>query len=377
MPSQGTIDPALKRVRERFDAALEAEELGASLAVDIDGQNAVDLWGGYRDEARTLPWDRDTIVNVFSTTKNITALAVLTLADRSQLDLDAPVATYWPEFAANGKDAVLVRHLLAHTSGVSGWEPPVTIPDLYDLETSTARLARQAPWWAPGTAAGYHALSYGHLLGELVRRVDGRSLTAFVDEELAAPLGADVQIGAREHDWGRVAPVIAPPPLALDTSAMDPASPAVRTFTGPTPDAALVNTPEWRRAEIGAANAHTNARGLSDLLRVVTLGGTANGVHLLSEDTVKRIFDIQADGSDLVNGAHTRWGIGFGLTPSQVAPFLPEGNVAWWGGWGGSITVMDLDRRVTFAYAMNKMADGGIVLFDRLAGYLTTVYDAL
>ncbi|MEV0621852.1 serine hydrolase domain-containing protein [Nonomuraea sp. NPDC050404] len=377
MSAQGTTHEAFDAVRDLFDDALKNEELGASLAVDVGGERVVDLWGGHRDAGRTQPWTADTIVNVFSTTKNVTALAVLTLADRGLIDLDAPVAAYWPDFAANGKSGVLVRHVLGHTSGVSGWDQPITATDLYDLPASTARLAAQAPWWEPGTAPGYHVLTFGHLLGELVRRVDGRSLTDFVARELAGPLGADVQIGAREQDWHRIAPVVPPPPLAFDLAGMDPAGVAVRTFTGPAPDAAVVDTPQWRRAEIGAANGHANARGLVDLLRVVTLGGTAGGVRLLSETTIERIFDVQADAPDLVNGAPVRWGTGFGLTPSPVAPFLPNGRVAWWGGWGGSLAVMDLDRRLTFAYAMNKMTDGGLIPFHRLARYLTTIYQVL
>ncbi|MER6002727.1 serine hydrolase [Nonomuraea angiospora] len=201
-------------VRDTFAEALgNGDEVGAAIALDVDGETVIDLWGGHRDPERTSPWTSDTIVNVFSTTKIVTALAVLVLADRGTIDLDAPVATYWPEFAANGKDGILVRHILGHTSGVSGWEQPITIADVYDLPISTARLAGQAPWWTPGTAAGYHAVTQGHLLGEIIRRVDGRSLTRFVAEELAAPLRADVQIGAREPDWHRIAPVIPPPPV--------------------------------------------------------------------------------------------------------------------------------------------------------------------
>ena len=377
MTTEGTTTDAFDDVRSIFEDALETEEVGASLAVDVDGRSVVDLWGGHRDPARTQPWTRDTIVNVFSTTKNVAALAALVLVDRGLLDLDAPVADYWPEFSAAGKDGVLVRHVLGHSSGVSGWEQPITTEDVYDTPASTARLAAQEPWWEPGTAAGYHALTFGHLIGELVRRTAGRSLTHFVDQELAHPLEADVQIGAREEDWPRLAPVIPPPPLDLDLGGLDPDSVTVRTFTGPTPDAELVNTPGWRRAEIGAANGHANARGLVDLLRVVSLGGAVGNLRLLSEATIDRIFDVQADGPDLVNGAHAKWGTGFGLTPSPVAPFLPEGRIAWWGGWGGSITVMDLDRRLTFAYAMNKMADGGLTLFDRLGRYIDAVYRAL
>ncbi len=221
MSVNGTHDPAFAAVKDILRESLEDDELGVSLAVDIDGERVVDLWGGYRDENRTRPWTGDTIVNVFSTTKNVTALAVLVLADRGLIDLDAPVADYWPEFAANGKEGILVRHVLSHSSGVSGWEQPIAFTDLYDVRAATDRLATQAPWWEPGSAAGYHAVTFGHLLGELVRRVEGRSLTDFVAEDLAGPLGADVQIGARESYWGRVAPVIPPPPLNADIADMD------------------------------------------------------------------------------------------------------------------------------------------------------------
>ncbi|WP_426937258.1 serine hydrolase domain-containing protein [Brevibacterium sp. LE-L] len=377
MPVHGTTETAFEPLKTLLADALDTDEVGASLAVDINGETVVDLWGGYRDVDRTLPWTRDTIVNIFSTTKNITALAILVLADGGLIDLDAPVATYWPEFAANGKESVLVRHLLGHASGVSGWEQPVTVTDLYDLPTATARLADQAPWWEPGTAAGYHALTFGHLLGELIRPTDGRSLTDFVAEELAIPLNADVQIGARKDDWDRIAPVIPPPPLDIDLTGLDMDSVAVKTMTGPTPDADLVNTPGWRNAEIGAGNGHANARGLVDLLRTISLGGNVDGHRLLSKSMIDRIFDVQADGPDLVNGAHAKWGTGFGLTPSPVAPFLPTGKVAWWGGWGGSIAIVDLDHGVTFAFVPNKMGDGGLVSFDRLGGYLDAIYTAL
>jgi CubicO group peptidase (beta-lactamase class C family) len=378
MTAHGTCDDRFIAVREELEQHLQGEELGASVAVDVDGQIVADVWGGYRNEERTVPWTRDTIVNVFSTSKTITALAILVLADRGRLDLDAPVALYWPEFAANGKQDVLVRHVMGHTSGVSGWEQPVTCEDIYDHDAAVARLATQRPWWTPGTASGYHALTQGHLLGELVRRVDGRSLGRFVAEELATPLGADVQIGAREEDWDRVAPVVPPPPLPFDLSAIDPASVAFRTMTGPAPDMAIANTPGWRLAEIGAANAHSNARGVLDLMRVVTLGGAVNRVRLLSKETVERIFEVQTDGPDLVSGAPIRWGIGFSLTPSGTFPFLPTGKVCWWGGAGGSLVVMDLDRRTTFSYAMNRMAAGDASMnFERAKSYLEATYAAL
>src|ERR1700734_271316 len=182
------------------------------------------------------------------------------LADRRKLDVDAPVAAYWPEFAASGKQGVLVRQLMSHSSGVSGLDQPAAVEDLYDWPKATARQAAQAPWWEPGTASGYHALNYGHLVGELVRRISGKPLKQFVAEEIAGPLGADFQIGAAESDWARIADVVPPPPLPFDIEALGPDSPAVRTFTGPVAAAEEANTPGWRRADIGAANGHGNAR---------------------------------------------------------------------------------------------------------------------
>jgi CubicO group peptidase (beta-lactamase class C family) len=372
----GSCDDRFTGVRDALATQLDGEERGASIAVDVDGETVVDLWGGYRDEARTTPWTQDTIVNVWSTTKTITNLAMLTLAEKGQLDVHAPVADYWPEFHAHGKEDVRVRHLMSHTSGVAGWDPPFTVEDMYDWELSTSRLAAQAPWWEPGTASGYHANNQGHLLGEVLRRIDGRPLKQYVAEELAGPLGADFQIGARPADEGRIAPVVPPPPLPIDLSTLDPASPVFRCFTGPVADAAKANTPEWRAADMGALNGHSNARGVLDLMRVVSLGGEAGGVRLLSEKTLDLIFDVQADGIDLVLGVPFRFGIGFGLSPSAAVPYLPEGRVCFWGGWGGSMIVMDLDRRVTTSYMMNRMAPG-IVGSPRAEAYLDAVYAAL
>src|ERR1700729_1329282 len=205
------------------------EELGASLVLDIDGDVVIDIWGGFRDQARTVPWDEHTITNVWSSTKTVTSLAALMLADRGELDVDAPVAKYWPEFAANGKQDVLVRHVLSHASGVSGLDQPTVVADLYDWEKATSRMAAQAPWWEPGAASGYHALNFGHLVGEVVQRISGKPLKQFVAEESAGPLGADFQTGAAESDWGRISDVVPPPPLPFDLAALDPNSPAVKT----------------------------------------------------------------------------------------------------------------------------------------------------
>ncbi len=372
----GTFDDRFRGVRDALAAQLDDDELGASIAVDVDGETVVDVWGGWRDEERTAPWTQDTIVNVWSTTKTVTALALLTLVERGKLDVHAPVADYWPEFAANGKADIRVEQLMAHTSGVAGWDPPFTVQDMYDWDSSVARLAAQAPWWEPGTASGYHAQNQGHLLGEVLRRVDGRSLKQYVAEELAGPFGADLQIGARPEDEGRIAPVVPPPPLETDLATLDPASPMVRCFTGPVADASMANTPGWRAADMGALNGHSNARGVLDVMRVVSLGGEAGGVRLLSEETLDLVFEVQSDGVDLVLGVPFRMGIGFGLSPSAAVPYLPDGRVAFWGGWGGSMIVMDLGRRVTTSYMMNRMAPG-IVGSPRAQAYIEAVYAAL
>src|SRR5205085_3840258 len=198
--------------------------VGASAAVVIDGQPVVDIWGGFTDEAKTKPWERDTIINVWSTTKTMTALSALILADRGELDFDAPVARYWPEFKAGGKESVEVRHLMSHNAGLSGWQEPMAPEDLYDWEKATSLLAAQEPWWEPGTASGYHAVTQGYLVGEVVRRVaGGTTIGRFFADEIAGPLGADFHIGTPADCDERVAPVIAPPPLAeLAGPAADP-----------------------------------------------------------------------------------------------------------------------------------------------------------
>ena len=373
----GNIDPRFEPIRDVIETHLNAgAECGLSVTVNIDGDTVVDVYGGHADEARTRPWEPDTIVNVWSTTKTVTSLAVLMLADRGLVDLDAPVAAYWPEFAANGKEQVLVRHLMSHTSGVSGWDAPFALTDMYDLERSTALLAAQAPWWEPGTASGYHALNFGHLLGEIVRRVSGKSLTEFVATEIAGPLNADFQIGAGKSDWARCAEIIPPPPLPFDMATMDPASVLFKTAVGPVAEAAAANTEGWRQAEIGAANGHANARSVARVLSAVTLGGTVDGTRLLSPETIDHVFREQAHGVDLFIGAPIRFGIGYGLPDTATIPYIPEGKVCFWGGWGGSVIIMDLDRRLTIAYMMNKMQPG-LVGSDNSAAYVSAIYQAL
>lgn len=372
----GSTDPRFEKLSELLSSSIDSgADLGASVSLTIDGETVVDLWGGHADTDKTKPWERDTITNVWSSTKTMTSLCALTLIDRGQIDPDAPVATYWPEFAQGGKEKIPVRSLMSHTSGVSGWDQPVEVADIYDWDKSTSMLAAQEPWWEPGTASGYHALNQGHLVGEVVRRVSGKQLGQFFADEIAGPLDLDFHIGLDPAEFHRVSNVVPPPPLPFDLDSLDPNGPTVKTMTGPAPQAEEAWTDAWRTADIGAANGHGNARSLARGQAVVANGGTLDGVQLLSPETIARIFEVQAEGIDLVLGVDLKFGIGYGLK-SSMSPQIPDGNVCFWGGWGGSSIVVDTDRHITFAYVMNRM-DEGVLGDERGSNLLIAAYEAL
>jgi CubicO group peptidase (beta-lactamase class C family) len=346
----GVCDERFAGVREALGANLDRGlDVGASVSVFVDGLPVVDIWGGHLDEKRSIPWQRDTITNVWSITKTMTALCALILADRGELDFWAPVARYWPEFAAAGKSTIEVRHLLGHTAGLSGWSEPVTADDLPDWDKMTSLLAAQEPWWEPGTQSGYHALTQGYLVGEVVRRITGVSLGSFFASEVSDPLGADFHIGLPATEDDRVAPVIPPElPEASEVSSI-----AARTLLNPPMTGAEPWKESWRRAEIPAANGQGNARSVAAIQSVVACGGEVSGVRLLSSKGCEAIFDEQANGTDLVLGPGFRLGMGYGLS----SDLIPIGSHAcFWGGWGGSIVVIDLDARLVVSYVMNRMA---------------------
>lgn len=376
--THGHCDSQFDSLRAALGEQLASgQDLGACIAVDIDGEMVVDIWGGHADAAKTREWDENTIVNLWSSTKPVTSLAALVLASRGLLDVFAPVADYWPEFAANGKQDIEVRHLLSYTSGVSGWDAPFALEDMYDWDKATSRLAGQAPWWPPGTASGYHLVNYGHLLGEVVRRVSGNALKDFVREEIAEPLDADIQIGAGVDDEDRIAEVIPPPPLQIPLDVLPHDSPMYKTFTAPPMvGAEVAHTAAWRRADIGGANGHGNARSLVRALSPISLGGKANGVQLLNPETIDLIFQEQSNGNDLVLAVPLRMGIGFGLPEPTTFPMIPDGRICFWGGWGGSAVVMNPDRGATFAYVMNKMGPGTTGT-KRTQRYTKLFYEAL
>ncbi|MFK8843778.1 serine hydrolase domain-containing protein [Streptomyces sp. Ac-502] len=343
---QGSYDDLFTAAPGVLAALLDAGDTGASVAVFVDGEPVVDVWGGCVDADRTAPWQRDTITGVWSVTKTMTALCALVLADRGQLDLDAPVVRYWPEFAAAGKDGVLVRHLLAHTAGLPHWNGPVE--ELYDWPSATARLAAQAPQWEPGTAAGYHSLTQGFLVGEVVRRITDRSVGEFLADEVAGPLGADFHIGlSAEHDH-RVALSVPPPSRDEDHLSSAPGATAAPT-AGTGIRVRDGNSIAWRRAQIPAASGFGNARSVALVQSVLACGGTVRGVRLLSQAGCDRAREEQFSGEDHILGMPMRYGLGYGLF----------GNTYGWGGWGGSMVVIDPDARMVVAYVTNQMREPG------------------
>ena len=341
---QGSYDELFAAVPGALAGLLDDGDAGGSVAVFVDGEPVVDVWGGFADADRTVPWQRDTITNVWSVTKTMTALCALVLADRGELDLTAPVGRYWREFAVAGKERVLVRHLLAHTAGLPDWDWPVE--DLYDWPSATARLAAQVPQWEPGSAAGYHSLTQGFLVGEVVRLITGQTLGGFFAQEVAGPLGADFHIGLPAKHDHRVALTVPPPSRDEDYAASAPGSTAppaagngVRVRDG--------NSTAWRRAQIPAASGFGNARSVAQVQSVMACGGAVRGLRLLSQAGSDRASQEQFHGVDRILGRRVRYGLGYGLF----------GSTYGWGGWGGSIVMIEPGDRMAAAYVTNQMRE--------------------
>lgn len=351
MTVHGTTRDRFAAVRPVLAASLASgADLGASFCATRDGETVVDIWGGHADPAKTRNWDQDTIVNVYSTTKTMTALAALLLADRAVFDLHDKVARFWPEFAAEGKGDITIAQLLSHSSGLSGWKEPLAREDLYDWTKCTDLLARQAPFWKPGTAPGYHALTQGYLVGEVIRRATGKSVGTVFREEIAGPLGADFHIGLAASEDDRVAELV-PPPVAV--AAQDGSELQRNMATNPGIDVGETAKRAWRAAEIPAAGGTGNARSVAEIHAILANGGVAKGKRFLSEAGCRRALECQVEGTDLVLGIPVRFGMGFGL-PGGMVP-LPNPNSCFWGGYGGSVAIIDMDARTSFSYVMNRM----------------------
>ena len=356
----GFCEEKFKNVKEVLLQNFKEDlDVGASFSVTLNGKFIIDIWGGYADANKTRPWEENTIVNVWSTTKIMTAICTLMLVDQGLLDLDAPVAKYWPEFAQAGKETLPVRYLLSHTAGLSGFDRAPRTKVLYNWEKITNMLAAQKPWWEPGTKSGYHLVTFGYLLGELIRRITGKTIGTFFKENIASPLNADFHIGLpKEYDY-RVGELIPPPQIDLKSLGdVDPKSIAMRSLTsavGVNVDA--TKTREWRAAEIPAANGHGNARSVARVTAAIACEGTLDGVRLLSLETIEKALEEQSYGTDLVLNVPIRFGLGLGLQSKEL-PISPNQRVLYWGGWGGSVCIMDLDVKLSIAYVMNKMSSG-------------------
>ena len=360
----GHCDPRFTAVREQFFANFtERGDVGAAVCVYLDGVRVVDCWGGHADAARTRPFGADTIVSVASTTKGMVALCAHMLAERGKLDLDAPVARYWPKFARAGKQDIPVRWLLSHRAGLPAIRPTLSAAALFDWTAMTDALAETAPWWTPGECHGYHAITYGHLVGEVIRRVDGRTVGAFLRDEVTGPLLAEFFTGVPVAAEGGAAEFLPPPPpgepTIWDTLLADPESVSGRTFLNPprTPD--LVNTRAWRAAEIPAANGHTSARGVARVYAALARGGELDGVRLLAPATIDRAIEEQSRGLDAVLTLPTRFATGFMLgLPGGIFECGPGRRTFGHPGRGGSIGFADPDARLAFGYVTNQYVTG-------------------
>jgi len=376
---RGHCDDRFGAVRDTFEAACTSgAEIGAAVCVVQDGQTVVDLWGGFKDAARTEPWQRDTLVNVFSTTKGMTALCAHRLVDEGRLDLDAPVATYWPEFAQQGKGDITFRQLISHQAGLPAVRETLPPEALFDWDQMTDALAAEEPWWTPGTKHGYHAVTFGWLVGEVVRRITGQSLGTYFAKEFAEPLAADFVIGFGPELDERVAPLVQGPIVTEEgeTSMFEeilanPEGMTARAFNNPPlvgTDAP--NTREWRAAEIPAANGHASAAGLA------TIYGKLAAGELLSQAVLDEARTCQAEGEDAILPLVTKIACGFMLAPANE-PCGPNPKAFNHAGAGGSLGYCDPEAKIGLGYVMNNMHSGLWLVDPRARNLVDAVYASL
>lgn len=383
----GYVEPGFEGVRDAFASNFkEHGDIGAGFALHVEGRKVVDLWGGVADPATDRPYTEDTLQLVFSTTKGATALCANILAQRGLLDVDAPVARYWPEFAAAGKENIPVRWLLCHKAGLPTIDAKLSYEEVLAWDPLIAALAEQTPFWEPGTAHGYHAVTYGHLVGEVIRRISGKSVGAFFAQEVAGPLGLEFWIGLPAEHEHRTSPMIGG---LVPTGDIDPAlRELMEAFIGPNtllgraltlngalsePDA--FNRPELHAAEIPAANGITNARSLSRMY-AGTVGVLADGpaAPLLTPAQMDLARTTQTSGQDKCLTFETTFGLGF-FTASLFAPYGSKGSFGH-SGAGGSVGFGDPENQIGFGYVMNAMAQN-LSGDPRTRGLVQATYDAV
>ncbi|WP_225774981.1 serine hydrolase domain-containing protein [Pseudomonas sp. Marseille-Q5115] len=364
---KGHYSLEFETVRDTFAALFEdRQERGAALCVQVNGETVVDLWGGTSDKDGTEAWHSDTLVNLFSCTKTLTAVAALQLAAEGKLALDAPVAQYWPEFAVNGKASITVRQLLCHRAGLPALRDLLPAEALYDWPVMTAALAAERPWFEPGTAHGYAAITYGWLLGEVIRRVDGRSPGRAIVDRVVAPLGLDFHIGLSDSEFHRVAHVArgkgnpgdAAAQRLLQVTLREPEALSTRAFTNPPSILTSTNKPEWRRMEQPAANGHGNARSLAGFYQGLLEG------QLLDGEWLDELTREHSQGDDLTLLTPTRFGLGCMLDQPTLANATFGMGPGAFGhpGAGGSVGFADPHTGVAFGFVTNTL--GPYILMD-------------
>jgi CubicO group peptidase (beta-lactamase class C family) len=373
-PIAGIVKPGFEKVREAFVANFSAErEVGASFAVMLADEPIVDLWGGFADGRRSRPWARDTIVNVYSTTKGMAAACVAMLVDRGLIRYETPVGEIWPEMAQSGKGSISIETLMSHQAGLCGFRQPVTVDDYYDPTKMAEMLEGLEPWWEPGTQNGYHAITFGFLAGELVRRTTGSTLGQFFEAEIAKPLAAEFFIGLPESEEHRVAEIVRPKsePKLVEG---DPSPAQKAALANPALDPEVPNTRAWRAAEIPAANGQGNARGIARVYGAMASGGSSDRVTLLSPETVERATAERCQRTDVVLGFPIRWSAGWILNfPPLYGPRVESFGHS---GWGGSFGFADPVNRLGVGYAMNQM-DPNLQGDPRAATLIQAVYESL
>jgi CubicO group peptidase (beta-lactamase class C family) len=377
----GTCDSRFTRIKELFQNSFTAgDEIGAAVCFVLDGRSVIDLWGGHYDPARTREWERDTLVNVYSSTKGMMAICANQLIEQGLLEIDAPVCRYWPQFAAAGKDKITIRWLLSHKAGLCAVRKPLPKNALCDWGLMCEGLAAQEPWWTPGDGHGYHALTYGFLVGEVLRRVTGESPGSYYRRHVAQPLGVDFHIGLGPQNDARTSdmygatignkPARARKPddpsastfgpfAQMSRRMQDPSSMQWAAFFNPPQDRDLVNTRAWRAAEIPAVNGHGTARALARIYGALARGGEVDGVRILQPQTIARATEEEASGPErLFCGAvPMRFGLGFTLSDdsNRYARLSPNRNAFGHAGGGGSSGMADPDHRLGFGFTMNSM----------------------
>ena len=338
---------------------VEHQEIGASVCVEVEGRVVVDLWGGYADIARTRDWQADQLVNAFSVGKGVTALVAAQCVDRDEISYDTRIAEIWPDFAAHNKEEMTLRDALGHRVGLPALRSPLPPQAMYDWEFMCSALANEIPWWTPGTSHGYHVNTFGFIVGEVLRRVTGKTIGQLIAERIATPLSADIHLGCPPALHGRMAEFEwpgNPPPATIPQGLTDDQLLQFNTYYNPSglSGAQTVNTTEWRQAEIPSTNMHASARGIARMYSALAHDGSINGVRLISGDVLRESTREVSNGDDLVLGRHSRFAHGFQI-PLPERGFGPHAEAFGHFGAGGSVGFCDPIARVGFGYVMNQM----------------------